>query len=224
MAAAPSEIAAEAPTAGPPATLRAPHSQIGQDERVARHFGGKRGGTFVEVGASDGVRLSNSYALEAELGWRGVCVEPIPAVYAKLVRGRPLAFCSDRPLLDRSGVEVEFCVPPATTLAGIAEYLDKRPHIRDAETKLRLTTETLTEVLDRARMPATIDYLSLDTEGSELAILQGLDWSRYRFRMIHVEHNRLEPRRSEIKAFLEARGYRRTAQIRFDDEYCLPHA
>lgn len=201
--------------------LKAPRSQIGQDERAARHFGGKRGGSFVEIGASDGVRLSNSYALEAELGWRGVCVEPIPEVYAKLVRNRPLAFCSDRPLLDRRDVEVEFCVPTASTLSGITEFLDARPVVREAKTKLRLTTETLTDVLDRAGMPATIDYLSLDTEGSELAILRGLDWSRYRFRLIHVEHNRMEPRRSEIKAFLEARGYRRTARIRFDDEYCL---
>jgi len=200
--------------------LATPHSQIGQDQRVADRFG-TTPGYFVEVGASDGVRLSNTLALETELGWRGICVEPVPHVFERLVRNRPLAICSSRPLLDRRDVSVEFNVWPASNLlSGIADYIVARPETKDG-TRITMQTETLTDVLDRSGAPEVIQYLSLDTEGSELAILKGVDWSRYRFEMIHVEHNKVEPQRTQIHDFLVAQGYRRTAKIRFDDEYLL---
>ena len=60
-----------------------------------------------------------------------------------------------------------------------------------------------------------IDYLSIDTEGSELAILEGIDWSRYRFRCITVEHNFTEQRQG-IRKLLEAQGYRHREQ-QWDD-------
>jgi FkbM family methyltransferase len=201
------------------------HSQLGQDRRVAARFGAATAECpryFVEVGASDGVRLSNTLALERDLGWRGVCVEPVPAEYEALCRNRPLAFCSPHPLADRSGAEVSFnvwtCPVDGTMLSGIAEFLNNRPHTH-AGTRITMRTETLPELLDRAGAPHIIDYLSLDTEGSELAILQGLKGSPYRFRMIHVEHNSIEPRRSEIRAFLEGAGYRHTEALAWDDEY-----
>jgi hypothetical protein len=46
-------------------------SQVGQDAWALGHFGAKRGGVFVDVGASDGVTGSNSYLLEKCLGWTG---------------------------------------------------------------------------------------------------------------------------------------------------------
>ena len=62
-----------------------------------------------------------------------------------------------------------------------------------------------------------IDYLSIDTEGSELAILEGIDWNRYQFRCITVEHNFTEQRQG-IQTLLEAQGYQRREQ-QWDDWY-----
>jgi hypothetical protein len=56
---------------------------------VVHYFGGACGGTFVDIGANDGVTISNSHALEESLGWQGVCVEPHPGAFAKLVKNRP---------------------------------------------------------------------------------------------------------------------------------------
>jgi FkbM family methyltransferase len=198
------------------------HSQLGQDKRVIERFGGGRPGYFVEVGASNGVRISNTLALERDYGWRGICIEPVPSEFEQLCRNRPKAFCSNKPLADRSGLTVSFDVweseKSGTMLSGIAEYINTRLHTL-AGKRITMQTETLTEVLDRAGAPAVIEYLSLDTEGSELAILRGVDWSRYRFTLIHLEHNYVEPQRAQMREFLEARGYRRITEMRFDDEY-----
>jgi len=212
--------------------LTATHAQLGQDRRVAHIFAGKRGGTFVDVGASDGVRFSNTLALERDLGWRGVCVEPEPEAFAALQRNRPDAFCSSAPLLDRSGQEVTFAVRTSrrdgTMLSGIeamfnAAAAKKKRHVRTLA-RMTMRTETLPELLDRASMPASIDYLTLDTEGSELAVLRGLEGSRYTFKVIHVEHNYREPQRTVLRQYLQARGYKRTAALSWDDEYTLREA
>lgn len=210
------KVAAGAGAAARRRLLSTSYAQLGQDERAAVVFAGKRGGYFVEVGAHDGVALSNTLALERELGWRGACVEPIPSAFEACVRNRPGAVCSGRPLLDRSGVEVEFSL--WTLKSGITDFINRHEEAKGGE-KLTLVTETLTEVLDRSGAPEDIDYLSLDTEGSELAILRGVDWGRYRFKLIHVEHNYVEPNRTQIRDFLAERGYDRTDSVRFDDEY-----
>ena len=63
-------------------------SQLGQDILVDEYFGGKRGGVFVDIGAYDGVTFSNTLMLERERGWTGVCIEPLPDVFAELRQNR----------------------------------------------------------------------------------------------------------------------------------------
>ena len=60
-------------------------SQLGQDLTVLKFYNNKRDGYFIEIGASDGIKLSNTYLLESQYGWKGICVEPIPNNYNKLV-------------------------------------------------------------------------------------------------------------------------------------------
>ena len=64
-------------------------------------------------------------------------------------------------------------------------------------------TETLTNLLIKYNVPKYIDYISLDTEGSELEILKGIDFNTYKFGIMNIEHNYVEPRRSNIRKFLE---------------------
>lgn len=198
------------------------HSQLGQDIRVARLFGPssslqKR--YFVEAGANDGIKLSNTYALERDLGWRGVCVEPVQCEFEKLIINRPLAFCSQRPLSSRSGDIVSFNVASQSLLSGIAADVDCHLHSLTNGRRVDMTTETLPDLLERAGAPNVIDYLSLDTEGSEFAILQGLQGSKFIFKLIHVEHNFIKPQRSNIRKLLEEMNYRFVEQNKWDDEY-----
>jgi hypothetical protein len=73
--------------------------------------------------------------------------------------------------------------------------------------------------MDERQMPSYIEYLSIDTEGSELEVLRGIDWSRYSFGYIGIEHNYIEPRRAEMRQLLEKQGYTHFRENEWDDDY-----
>jgi predicted transcriptional regulator len=61
--------------------------------------------------------------------------------------------------------------------------------------------------------------MSLDTEGSEFEILKNFNFEKYTFGLIDVEHNYVEPRRSEIRNLLLSRGYIYVGENNWDDMY-----
>jgi FkbM family methyltransferase len=195
-------------------------SQLGQDKWVARHFQHKRGGFFVDIGAHDGKSLSNTWPLEKHLGWRGICAEPLETKFAKLVAARPASTCVRACLYDKDGETVDFQVDEHSREDGMFSGVKQDlTHRGIAGSVVKLQTTSLQTLLDEHRAPAQIDFLSLDTEGSELKILRGLDWTVYSFGVISVEHNYHQPARSQIGAFLSARGYRLAQDLAWDDLY-----
>ena len=59
-------------------------SQIGQDRFIDEFFNKKENGFFVDVGANEGVRISNTYFLEKVRNWKGICIEPLPVEFKEL--------------------------------------------------------------------------------------------------------------------------------------------
>ncbi len=186
-----------------------------QDLFVAEHFGHKTGGFFVDVGAYDGKHLSNTHQLEKVLGWKGICIEPLPHAYAGLLVHRQCV-CVQAAAFSQAGLELEFA--SSDVLSGLVEHIDRWTEVLK-EPRFKVRTTTVTAELDKAGAPSHVDYLSIDTEGSELEVLKGIDWSRYSFGFISLEHNFMEPRRSEMRAFLAERGYRYLRENCFDDDY-----
>ncbi|MGR4866303.1 FkbM family methyltransferase [Caulobacter sp. LARHSG274] len=201
-------------------------SYQGQDRFVIEVLGGLRGGFFLDSGASNGRRGSNSWVLERDYGWRGICVEPNGETFAQLVANRA-CICLDCCLYDRDG-PVEF-LEAAGVYGGILEAYDPR-HLGFARRKaaerpggsatVRKTARTLRAVLADCGAPRIIDYWSLDTEGSELALLRSFPFEAHQVRVLTVEHNN-GPVRGEIRALLEARGYVRARDLGIDDGYVL---
>ena len=204
------------------------HSYQGQDLYVVEALGGLQGGFFLDSGASDGVSGSNTLLLETSFGWRGICVEPNDQLFARLARARrnPCVNCC---LYDRSG-EVEF-FEAAGVLGGILDEYDPNL-LRQARSlvasqggngrpeAVTKPARTIGSILQEFGAPRVIDYWSLDTEGSELAILKSFPFHQYSVRLLTVEHN-LSPSREKIRRFLEAHGYRRTRVLGIDDAYML---
>jgi FkbM family methyltransferase len=196
-------------------------SQLGQDLAVVQYYQNKRDGFFVEIGASDGINLSNTYLLETKYNWRGICVEPIPSVFTKLCRNRPKSTCSNKAVYSESDKQVTFDIAhEADVLSGITCHIDKHAAlVNKNKTQIMVTTITLNDLLTSCNAPLFIDYLSLDTEGSELEILKSVNLQKYTFGLIDVEHNHIEPRRSEIKTLLLANGYNYVRENAWDDCY-----
>lgn len=195
-------------------------SQLGQDLWVLEKTGYKRGGFFVEFGATDGVLLNNSYLLEREFGWRGICAEPNPKFFQQLQKNRT-CISSDACIAGETGVEVEFIFADAyggmAKHAGADMHAEKRTAYATAGKTARLQTISLNDFLKRYDAPCDIDYLSIDTEGSELEILSSFPFDKWNISLITVEHN-FTSQRIAIRELLLRHGFVCTER-EWDDWY-----
>jgi FkbM family methyltransferase len=197
------------------------YSQIGQDIEVLKFYNNKKNGFFIEIGASDGIELSNTYLLETKYEWKGICVEPIPNKYKLLYINRPNSLCYDYAVYNESNKQVIFDIANNyDLLSGISKNIDCHKNaVNNNKTQIIVNTITLNDLLEKSNAPFFIDYLSLDTEGSELEILKSTDFKKYTFGLIDVEHNFVEPRRSQIRELLTSNGYHYVRENKFDDCY-----
>ena len=193
------------------------YSQIGQDKNVIKYYNGKKGGYFLDIGATNGIDINNTYLLEKKYKWKGICVEPQKKYWRDLNKNRDCIKLNNL-LYSKEGLELEFS--EAGALGGITSHIDKHLEAKK-ENQVKLKTETLNNILEKYDAPEYIDYLSLDTEGSELEILKGIDLNKYKIGYLNIEHNFVEPRRTEIKNYLENRGYKHYRVNAFDDDYIL---
>jgi FkbM family methyltransferase len=186
-------------------------AQLMQDLFVLSEVGLRRdAGFFVEFGAADGVALSNSWLFEKRLGWNGILAEPARCWHASLVKNRSCAI-ETQCVWSKSGELLDFDEVEAGELSTLSDFsqIDRHTRARVSKHRYQVSTVSLNDLLCRHGAPDEPDYLSIDTEGSEFAILNELDYSRYRFKVITCEHN-YTPNREQIHGLLESQGYRRT--------------
>jgi FkbM family methyltransferase len=197
------------------------YSQLNQDLEVLKFYNNKKGGFFIEIGASDGIELSNTYLLEKNYNWTGICVEPIPSRFELLCKNRPNSLCCDRAVYNKSGKSVIFDIANNyDLLSGISSRIDShKPEVDCNKTQIIVNTISFNRLLEKYKAPLFIDYLSLDTEGSELEILKSVNLKKYTFGLIDVEHNYVEPRRTQIRQLLTSNGYDFIRENQWDDCY-----
>jgi FkbM family methyltransferase len=197
------------------------YSQLGQDLKVLQFYNNKTDGFFIEIGASDGILFSNTYLLEKKYNWKGICVEPLPEKFKLLCDNRPNSLCYNKPVYNESNKKVIFDIAHNfDLLSGITTNIDCHSNqVNENKTQIELTTISLNDLLEQSNAPRFIDYLSLDTEGSEFEILKSLDFNKYTFGLIDVEHNFIEPRRTNIKDLLTSNGYDYIGENNWDDSY-----
>lgn len=195
-------------------------SQLGQDLWVLEKTGYKRGGFFVEFGATDGVLLSNTWLLEKEFGWKGICAEPNPKFFAQLQKNRQCQVSYEY-IGRETGKTVEFIL--ADVYGGSEEFANDDHHKakRDAYVAAgqvaTFTSISLDDFLEKHQAPRVIDYVSVDTEGSEYDLLSSFPFEKWDVRLFTIEHN-YTGQREKIRQLLEAHGYTRTEQ-QWDDWY-----
>lgn len=178
-------------------------SQFNQDRNVLEIYNFKKNGFFIEIGAYDGIDSSNTYVLEKEYNWNGLCVECNPIYYNNLSNSRN-CYKSNNAVYNEDGREMEFY--DSGGYAGLVET-NNHQHIVN-HPKIKVYTKKLTTLLDEISAPSFIEYLSLDTEGSEYEILKAHDFNKYKIGYICVEHNSIEHNRLAIRELLESKGYR----------------
>lgn len=196
-------------------------SQLGQDIAVLKYYNNKTDGFFIEIGASDGIEISNTYLLEKDYNWKGICVEPIPYRFEALVTNRPNSHCTNQAVYGVSNLDLIFdiCVG-GDGLSGISKHIDCYKQKVDAsKEQIIVKTISFNDLLEKYNAPSFIEYLSLDTEGSEFEILKSFDFNKYTIGLIDIEHNFVEPRRTQIRNLLTSNGYEFIRENHVDDCY-----
>ncbi len=206
--------------------MKVSNSQISQDVFVLLELASKgknESGFFVEFGAADGKIHSNTYILEKKFGWSGILAEPGLTWQKALVVNRECQI-DFRCVHSYSGSRLEFDETADPLFSTRHQYLhsDKHEFKRNDSRKYEVESISLSDLLVAHNSPTMIDYLSIDTEGSELEILSTFDFKKYRIGIISVEHN-FETNREKIYDLLTANGYTRKHRYisLFDDWYVL---
>ena len=202
--------------------LRKSKSQLRQDLFVIAESEYKQKGYFVEFGATNGIDLSNSFLLATEFSWSGILAEPATIWEKNLVKNRPESHIETSCVWKDSDSTLEFNETTVAELSTIDFLSDKDYHklARTLGKKYEVRTISLMDMLKKYDSPKYIDYLSVDTEGSEYEILSAFDFDEYSFGVITVEHNYTQLR-EKIFTLLTSKGYKRKFEeiSYFDDWY-----
>ena len=202
------------------------YSQYSQDRFIDNFLlYGKREGVFVDIGAYDGVALSNTCYFERELGWTGICIEPNPCAFESLARNRKCLWLNCG--IGRQEEALEFLKLPGDLDlgSGFIKYFDDSSVYKDKafieEVKndggevISVPVRRLNDLLAEHHV-TRIDYLSIDTEGADFEILSSIDLDAFDIQVIGIENSRFGDR---IISFLSKRGYELRAVLGADEIY-----
>jgi hypothetical protein len=197
-------------------------SQLGQDMWVAFASGFRRHGTFLEIGSADGFTLSNTYMLEKGLSWTGVCVEPAKVWHLQFQKLRRCVL-DERCCFSTDDVEMTFLETPQPLLSTLTQnrFSDSHGHERVKGSEYSVRSVSLNSLFAQYFPRGYVDFLSIDTEGSEEEILNSFDFSRYHFNFAAIEIGFDTDKRNRIETLLSKNGYRRVWEelSEFDDFY-----
>jgi len=190
-------------------------SQLKQDLFVLFITNKKQKGYFVEFGACDGIELSNTLTLEKEFNWSGILSEPCIFWIDALKQNRNCVI-DERAVWNEDNKSLLFNqVEHIQTLSNIdcLNPSDWANPIRneDRNIKYEVKSVTLETMLKEHNAPNKIDYMSIDTEGSEYEIIDSFDFSKYDIKIISIEHNGTE-KRDMIYNLLTRNNYKRVLE------------
>ena len=166
---------------------------------VLQFFENKKNLFFVDIGANDGVTWSNSLELERKLNWQGIAIEPHPTMFKQLISNRQckalnIAISNEENELDFFSIEGSW---EANMLSGLLNSYSEKHKDRVMEeykryngtaSVIKVKTHRLQNILDENNV-SKIDYLSIDTEGSEIPILESIDFTKTNITLISAEVN-----------------------------------
>ena len=168
---------------------------------------------FLDLAANDAVRRSNTFSLEKDFNWDGLCIEANPRYLWRLaLRKCSIVYAA---VGGKMHEKVEFHMPFGEDEGGfggiVSNFTDNHPlKEKYSGISTRLSTISLEEIFERMDLPLMIDYFSIDVEGAEEMILESFPFDRYKFSVMTIERpSRLTHRqlRKEGYTFIAMLGH-----------------
>ena len=158
-------------------------------------------GFYIECGANDGVNQSNTWYYEKKLNWQGLLIEPIYEVFAELKKNRSdKNFFYNKALRSfnykKKNVELNFNSRDTLITSSKLNNIENR--------KIKVKSKNLNSILNQIKAPKVIDFFSLDVEGDEFEVLNGINFNKYNFKYFLIECNQLK----KLKKFLKKHNYK----------------
>ena len=159
-------------------------------------------GFFIELGANDGIRQSNTFYFEKNLNWNGILIEPIKTKFFKCIKNRSkknffynkacvgFNFKDDKIKMIYSDLMTTVNDNRITNkVDSLKHALDGKQYLQENEKikEFYVETTTLSQIIKDVKAPLMIDFLSLDVEGSEIEVLNGIDFLNHNFKYILIE-------------------------------------
>lgn len=164
------------------------------------------GGIFVEFGARNGIEHSNTYVFEKYQGWKGLLFEVDPNEYAQLAENRPLSHVIHGAICPSNETQVTIAMSSVGGWTGPSNTYDgTRKNMNNVFRQYQnITCHNLADEL-RQRNIHRVDYMTIDTEGSELDIVRDFPWNEFDVRVVQIEQ-------LDARTFQSQRG-KKTATI-----------
>lgn len=179
------------------------------EDYLAYHFFGRRKhGFYVDVGASDGIRFSNSFVLEKR-GWSGICVEAHPFYYNICKKNRKKAKVYNVAIGDTNGTATFYASKHGalSSLDPSAGKIFKKQFkaFKGYDKEIKMPVRTINSLLEENNVEK-VDYITIDIEGTELDAMRGFDLSKYDPELLIIEA--CTPKRKDaLIAYMQSRGY-----------------
>jgi hypothetical protein len=199
-------------------------SQIRQDLFVLSELNFKRFGFFVEIGGGDGINGSNTFLMEKYFDWKGIISEPGLSYSINLNLTRNCVI-DNRLVYNESNLLLDF-EDSGEGLSTITKYANLGIHGQSRKslknTQRKFLSVSLNDLLKEANAPRDIDYISIDTEGSEFEIISKFNFDDYNIRIFTIEHNFEIEIRSSIFNLMQKNGYSRVFEnISHQDDWYI---
>lgn len=165
------------------------YSQEGEDRILARYFGEKQEGFYVDIGAHHPHRFSNTYLFYRQ-GWKGLNIDAMPGSMKEFEKLRPADINIEAAVSAQKQTLVYhiFNEPALNTFS--KEEVQKKDGLRNYKVidKIEIETFPLSFVLEKyLPQGQPIDFMSIDVEGLDFDVLISNDWDRFKPEMILVE-------------------------------------
>lgn len=197
------------------------YSQHGEDKYIESLFSNlTEPGVCIEVGAYDGVLISNTYYFEKK-GWRALCIEPIEAAFeqCKKVRKECYQGCiaeSDMDDKEFTMFKIDNNLSAVSSLTPDVRLIQAFSNRITEVIKCQVKVRSLNSLLNELNYPKDIDFISIDTENTELNVLKGMDLNYYNVKLFVIENNFNEP---HCENYLKEFGYKKINRIAVNDFY-----
>ena len=197
-------------------------SQYGQETFLLdNNYIPDKAGRFVDVGCNHPIQCSNTFALEKKHGYTGLAIDPLTKFIDFWKEERPNSTFVNK-FLSSSKNKVEFVEVSGNAgwehmLSGEVNSINLNG--KDVKGEIRvIETSPLQDILDENSYDTNIDVMFIDVEGHELDVIEGVDWSRTKPKVIVIENFGGFEKCNVLRSKLMNVGYNFIARIGISDD------